>query len=389
MSLHVTLSPEAVARLRAQRRNSTISSVVIAFLSVALVALLLGYLLLPVLTQEPPVIAAYTDGSLIDEPRQDPVKPTHHLQKPSSPAPSLTRVITANTQAALAIPALDAEFATPSLEFGGDGTFGDGWTEGDGGRGGGGMFGSSSRASGGLEGRLYDFKKNTKGEDIPYDLANRSEFVDRVLRLQKSNFSESSLSRHFSAPNSLFLTHLAIPLTDAASGPKFFGAEKTIKPSGWMVHYRGRVTVPKSGFYRFSGLGDDYIVVMINGRMRLAACWGDIQDAVDGRWDPSKPTGDFKSPFSGMRLVYGDWVNLKSGDTLDLDIAIGERPGGKVGFVLHIEEKGVSYRKAPDGRPILPLFATAPLPEDETERITRECGAYEFEWDKMPVFPVK
>ena len=47
MSLHAQLSPEAEARLRAQQRNSTITSIIISILSVVLIGILLLWILLP------------------------------------------------------------------------------------------------------------------------------------------------------------------------------------------------------------------------------------------------------------------------------------------------------------------------------------------------------
>ena len=43
MSLHAQLSPEAEERLRAQKRNSTVSSLVISVLVIVLVALVLFF----------------------------------------------------------------------------------------------------------------------------------------------------------------------------------------------------------------------------------------------------------------------------------------------------------------------------------------------------------
>jgi hypothetical protein len=54
-----------------------------------------------------------------------------------------------------------------------------------------------------------------------------------------------------------------------------------------------------------------------------------------------------------------------------------------------VEEKGVDYRKDSQGRPILPLFATAPISNEEKQRITSDFGNYEIEWEKVPVFSVK
>lgn len=390
MSLHAQPSADARERLERQRRMSTISSVAVSLLSIALVGLILGLILLPSLEKNPEVLVTYVSPG-IDDPTIEQKKVTTPRPTPSAPSSATARVIVANTASAVALEVPEISFDFEAFGPASD-DFGDGWTgdgSGSGAGGGGGGFGSTGARPGSLEGRLYDFKQTPDGKEIPYNLTDRAEFVDRVVRLQRSNFSAPALRRHFQAPNSLFLSHLAIPLTDAGAGPKFFGAEKTIKPSGWMAHYRGKITVPKSGTYRFSGLGDDYIAVMLDGRPRLIACWSDIQDGIAGRWTPTEPTGEHKSPFSGMRLVYGDWVKLKEGDVLDIDIAVGERPGGKVGFILHIEEKGVDYRRAPDGRPILPLFATAPISDSEKMRIMDEFGSYEIEWRNMPVFGVK
>lgn len=392
MSLHVQLSPEAVQRLRVQRRNSTIASIFIAILSIALIALVLALILLPTLIKEPAVIVTYQGPATTDADPQ-PQKVTPQRSRPSAPSASAaSRVITANTVARVSLEVPEFAFEADSFGIGtddfGDGGIGGGLGGGDGGNGGGG-FGSTGARPGSLEGKLYDFKQKSDGTKIPYNLEDRAEFVDRVVKLQRSNFSQASLKRHFQAPNSLFLSHLAIPLSDASSGPEYFGAKDTIAPSGWMAHYQGKLAVAKSGTYRFAGLGDDYIGVFINKRMRLAACWSDIQEMIDGRWEPSEPTGEFMSPFSSMRLVYGDWVTLKAGDVIDFDLAIGERPGGKVGFVLMLEEKGADYRLASDGRPILPLFSTGPISDEEKNRIIGDFGSWEFEWNTPPVFGVK
>ena len=392
MSLHVPLSPEAAQRLHAQRRNSTIASIFISVLSIALIALVLALILLPSLMREPAVLVSYQAPVVIEDDFES-QKVTPQRSRPSAPSASAaSRVITANTVAPLSLQVPDIAFESDSFGIGtddfGDGGIGGGLGGGDGGKGGGG-FGSTGARPGSLEGKLYDFKQKPDGTKIPYDLADRAEFVDRVVKLQRSNFSDASLKRHFQAPNSLFLSHLAIPLSDASSGPEYFGAKDTIAPSGWMAHYQGKLTVAKSGTYRFAGLGDDYIGVFINDRMRLAACWSDIQEMIGGRWEPSEPTGEFMSPFSSMRLVYGDWVTLKAGDVIDFDLAIGERPGGKVGFVLMLEEKGADYRLAPDGRPILPLFSTGPISDEEKNRIIRDFRSWEFEWNAPPVFGVK
>jgi hypothetical protein len=389
MSLHAELSPDALDRLKKQRRNSTITSLSIAVLSLVLVGLILGILLLPDVIQETPQIVTY-ETPVPEETDDDVKKPQAKADRtPAAPASSMAMVVAANTAAPTSVPVPDVEATNPSLDFGMDNDFGDGWGSqgmGDGGGfGGGGGFGSGNPGSGGLKGLMYDFKQDRDGKPTKYNIANARDFVDNVLRIQQDRFSEGSLARYFRAPNYLYLTHLAIPFSNAVDGPSFFGAKEKIKPSGWIAAYHGTVTVPKTGTYRFSGMGDDYLVVMVDGRTNLVACWHDIQNSIAGSWKPTPPTGSFMSPYL-TRLVYGDWINLNAGQKIKMDVAIGERPGGKVGFILHIEEKGVEYRKAPDGRPILPLFTTARLKQDEISRLRGEFKNYEIEWEKVPVF---
>ena len=52
MSLHAQLSPEAIEKLRMQKRNNSIGSLVIGLLVVMLLALITGLFMIP-LTQKP------------------------------------------------------------------------------------------------------------------------------------------------------------------------------------------------------------------------------------------------------------------------------------------------------------------------------------------------
>jgi hypothetical protein len=131
MSLHASPSSEALARLHSQRRNSTITSIIIATLSLVLVGLLLGLLLLPPFLQQPQVTI------IIPQPQKptDPIKPPNfnpsHKPKPSSPASQTNPVLTSLDLSSISVPLVDAEIENPVPDFGdgddfGDGTFGNG-----------------------------------------------------------------------------------------------------------------------------------------------------------------------------------------------------------------------------------------------------------------------
>ena len=118
MSLHAELSPEALQRLHAQRRNATISSVVIAGLAVVLVALILGVFLLPDLVKESPTIVTY-ESNLNEEPETEEQKVQLSTdRKPPSPTSSMAKVIAANTTSPTAVPVPNVDVTTPSLDFG-------------------------------------------------------------------------------------------------------------------------------------------------------------------------------------------------------------------------------------------------------------------------------
>jgi hypothetical protein len=165
MSLHAQLSPEAETRLRAQKRNSTISSFIIAILILVLIAMLLFFIAIKGLFLESPTIVTYNapleEEQEIDEKRvNDQVK-----RQPSAPSSSMAKVIASSTPSPTAIPVPEIEVPDPSADFGSGDDFGAGW--GDGGDGGGGAFGN-----------------------IPATMRKRCSRQDRLARLEANGGSE-------------------------------------------------------------------------------------------------------------------------------------------------------------------------------------------------------
>jgi hypothetical protein len=160
MSIHAELSPEAQARLEAQRRNSTISSMVIAVLVVVLIGLILGIFAIQVMVKETPTIVTYESSLNEDTNLEERKVQTSLDRKPSSPSSSMAKVITANTASPVAVPVPDVDVTTPSLDFGDGNDFGSGWGDGDGTGGG---FGN-----------------------IPATMKKRCSKEDRLARLQET-----------------------------------------------------------------------------------------------------------------------------------------------------------------------------------------------------------
>jgi hypothetical protein len=128
MSLHAESTMEAQQRLHAQRRNSTISSIVIASLVVVLVTLILGVFILPELSRDQADITVITPESKFDpDPPIESPKFVTEKPKPSSPSASRLKVLAAATISPVAVPVTDLDITVPTVEFGDNNDFGTSW----------------------------------------------------------------------------------------------------------------------------------------------------------------------------------------------------------------------------------------------------------------------
>ena len=134
------------------------------------------------------------------------------------------------------------------------------------------VFGSKEAGTTGLIGIIYDLKQNQKREPSGVVPDVYGGIIHEFLA---KDWDESVLNRYFRAAQPLYTTQIFIPMMSAGAAPKAFGMEKIIKPSAWVVHYKGQVSPPEDGTYRFMCYSDDMIAVGINGR---TVCQGSRRD---------------------------------------------------------------------------------------------------------------
>lgn len=187
MSLHAPLSPEAAQMLRAQKRNSTIASLLISILAILLFALLLGFLFIKGLKVESPDIVTYQAASQEDNKIEAKELNTSIQRQPSAPSSNMAKVIAANTASPTAIPVPESVVPTPSSAFGDGDDFGAGWGDG------------SGTGGGGFAGIPAELRKRCSPEDRLQRLAESGgtpaceEAVVKALRwLQKNQSSNGS-----------------------------------------------------------------------------------------------------------------------------------------------------------------------------------------------------
>lgn len=228
-----------------------------------------------------------------------------------------------------------------------------------------GVFGRSERGgTAALVGIFYDLKQTQRREPVPAAGRDYARIVDEFLM---SGLDEALLNRFFRAGRPLYTTQIATGRLNAEAAPRAFGVEGVVQPRLWVVHYKGQVAPPGDGAYRFVGVADDMMAVLVNRRVVLVGNHPATKFPTLG-WTQPADRGPKVAAHGGA--IYGDWIELKADEPVDLDILVGERPGGIFNALVLYEKKGEAYPRTKAGEVILPLFQVAPLPSDETRYLT-------------------
>ena len=307
-------------------------------------------------------------------------------------------------------PPTPTKLSTPTTSLG-QGSAGTGTKSGGGGSGGGKgrrtskstLFGFSEKMGGELEGTMYDLKLKADGKK-PSGI-NDNNFAEAVSKIIANRFRPSVLKDYFRVDKKFYETSFFIPIGDAGEAPEVFGVKNKVKPNNFLIHYTGSFAAPEDGDYRFVGLGDDSIVVLVSGSIKLDATFSPLVSYTDRKHKEGPDGFDFfpiykndkldESRRDWSKLREGDWIRLKAKAPMALDIVLIEQGdpktenGGSFGFVLCIEKKGVEYQISKKGKiskPILPLFLLE-QPDTNRQRIIRENkDKLEVDLKNAPIF---
>ncbi len=178
MSIHALPSAEALQALENQKRHSTITSIVIAFLSLSLVALLLAFIFLP----KPPDTFVEFTGYVDDRKIVEPIdQPKIQLRtKPASRPSGQARTLLAETTSDLALPPVPV--STTESDRVGVGGYGDSGYDGGGNDQGEGLF---APMHGGLKNRCSKSERLSLIKEADGD-PKLDEHVVNALRFLKS-----------------------------------------------------------------------------------------------------------------------------------------------------------------------------------------------------------
>ncbi|WP_367874287.1 hypothetical protein [Luteolibacter sp. Populi] len=232
-----------------------------------------------------------------------------------------------------------------------------------------------------LVGNFYDLKQTKDGQATGVQEAEALKILSDFLG--SGRWSTKILEQYYKAPNTLYQTKIYIPIMSAALAPEAFGCAKDVQPVNWVAHYRGMVSAPKAGKFRFVGRADNVMVVRFNNKVVLdggdysaglgRAIWDATSIAVlagkseDRQLEREMRRGGYDIPVKSYNyagsgqynerggVMVGKDFTVRAGQKYPIEIMMSEL-GGLFGAALMIEEDGVKYDSEPGGAPILPLF---------------------------------
>lgn len=242
-------------------------------------------------------------------------------------------------------------------------------------------FGAMTRDATALVGTFYDFKQTRAGKPTDLDVNGVAAAINDFVT---QGWRESAFNKYFKAPNTLSQSKLYIPAMSADGAPAAFNCADQVQPGRWAVVYRGMITPPRSGKYRFVGHADDILVVRFNGKNVFDHGYfsGTTPVMIYANMDVMKGTREDATIKKQLRRNYPMEQPLKAytyestatingslgglgigpefeaieGKSYPIDILLSELPGGTFSASLLIEEIGATYEKSSSGSPILPLF---------------------------------
>lgn len=215
------------------------------------------------------------------------------------------------------------------------------------------LFGTSEKDGAGLIAIIYDLKQTQSRQSSQVTAESYPKVVQEFLG---KGWDEVVLNKFFRVTRPLFSTQIFIPGMDAGAAPKAYGVDQVMKASCWVIHYKGQVSPPEDGVYRFVGYADDAIAVAVNNKTVCVGARHDMQ--LEKLWKSKEKSGP--RAFNGD-LTYGDWIPLKKDEPIDLDVLVGERPGGDFCAFLLFQKQGASYETDKNGHPVLPVFQLAAM----------------------------
>ncbi len=280
-------------------------------------------------------------------------------------------------------------------------------------------FGEEVNEESALVGRFYDLKQPIDGKAQPL---HRQKVVDLFHEFNNKKWDQDIFRAYYSPAVKLYAPYFYLPRCKASYGPEAFQCNENkekdapkVAPTAWVVVYRGVVTAPESGTFRFVGMGDDTLLVRFDNKLVLESGWSiptrkyfdqGTHQSYQQEITRKAPANNSRhqreiTPKTLGRAIYqyettphwnkslggipsGVPFRVKKGEKYPIEILVSEIPGNEFGFCLLLEE--IKDPKNPpygiigkDKAPTLHLFRTndsLPSPEKIRRALTADGKNY-------------
>lgn len=422
MAIHINMTSEAEAELRKTALRNRLASLLVCLLCVGLGGAALYFSVMVLESEKLTSFIGYVPPTDDIPPSATPKVP-QLTARPSSPASSVAPNVIVSTSASAVpmadvdVPVADVNFGTGAdIEMGMGASFGTDISEG------GERMGVSKGGGSTLVGNFYDLKQTRQGartdnatwtqekdprtgKTIEIAKPNNGKVVSVLHDFITNNWDPKILNKYYKAKIPLYASSFYMPHANASYAPFAYQCSDKVQPSGWVAIYRGKVVAPKTGKFRFAGLGDEVLAVRFNRKTVLE--WGycnptenmagasasypdnhqKLMEKVTKREE--NPVSFYKytdADGSGVAricreiegLACGTPFEVTEGKTYPIEVMVAETAGGLFGFVLMIEDlSNPTTQKTKSGVPLLQLFRTN-FSEPDARKIQqdlRELGA--------------
>ncbi len=222
------------------------------------------------------------------------------------------------------------------------------------------IFGTEMTTGNDLVGTFFDFKRTSSGLSKPVNIDHyvRPYMMDEVmLDFLENDWDVSVWNKYYHSPKKLYASTICIGCTDSVAAPEAFGEDT--EGYAWAILYRGKLVYPEDIKFRFRGAGVP-IAVRVDGKVVLM-CTFHSQGAEQFYYPIWKSSaGDtFTYAMGNNKQEIGDWIELKGGEPVDIEVLIADLEGGVITAMLGVEVEGEEYPRNPyGGGPTIPVFKT-------------------------------
>jgi hypothetical protein len=161
---------------------------------------------------------------------------------------------------------------------------------------------------------------------------NQGKLVSEFLN---GNWDESILQRYYMSQDALTAFQFCIPYVNEMEALKDFGVENEIKPTHFVIHYKGYVKAPRDGEFRFRsdpGTAQCGMYIRYDGMNVLGVPLSVFHDMSAFRYPPTPGEKD------GPRHGVGRWFRTEAGKRVPVEFLMENGPTGLTA-VVYIEER--------------------------------------------------